>query len=99
MTAVEYMQHCSLFDQFGKIQDIDFDYELFNAQFSDGMYIRGIDFEYAWITIGELKSFGCDCCGDYFDEKGFDLDDLARHGYLGELIDMMDQVLKNKTGI
>jgi len=29
----------------------------------------------------------------------YDLDGLAKHGYLSELIDMMDQVLKNKTGI
>ena len=99
MTAVEYMQHCLLFDQFGKIQDIDFEDELYNAQFSDGVHIRGINFECAWVTVGELNSFGCECCGDYFDESTYDLDDLAKHGYLGELIDMMDQVLKNKTGI
>ena len=36
---------------------------------------------------------------DYFDEEIYDLDDLTRHGYLDELIDMMDQVLKSKTGI
>ena len=99
MTALEFAQHCLLFDQFGKIKDIDFEDELFNTQFSDGMYIRDINFESGRLIVGELKSFGCGCCGDYFDEVAYNLDDLAKHGYLGELIDMMDQVLKNKTGI
>ena len=99
MTAVGFAQHCLLFDQFGKIKDIDFDDELYNTQFYNGMHIRGINFDQAWVTVGELKTFGCECCGDYFDEETYSLDDLAKHGYLGELIDMMDQVLKRKTGV
>ena len=99
MTAREYMECCLLFKQFGKIQDINFDDVLYNTQFSDGMYIRGIDFENELVIIGELNSFGCGCCGDYFDEETYDLDGLAGHDYLDELIDMMDQVLKNKTGV
>jgi len=99
MTARTYVEYCLLFEQFGKIKDIDFDDELFNTQFSDQMYIRVIDFKNGFVRIGELILFGCECCGNYFDEEIYDLDDLAKHGYLEELIDMMDQVLKIKTGI
>jgi len=99
MIAREYVEYCLLFEQFGKIKDINFDHELFLKQFSDGMYIRFIDFKSGFVTIGELIEFGCECCGSYFDEETYDLDDLAKHGYLDELIDMMNQVLKIKTGI
>ena len=99
MTAVEFAQHCLLFDQFGKINDIDFDNELFNERLYDGKYIRSISFEHPRVVIGELNSFGCDCCGDYFDETTYDLDELAKLDYLGEIIFMMNDVLKRKTGI
>jgi len=99
MIAREYVEYCLLFEQFGKIKDINFDDELFLKKFSDGMYIRVIDFKSGFVTIGELIEFGCECCGSYFDEETYDLDDLAKHGYLDELIDMMNQVLKIKTGI
>jgi hypothetical protein len=99
MTARTYVEYCSLFEQFGKIKDINFDDELFLTQFSDQMYIRFIDFKNGFVTIGELIQFGCECCGDYFHEETYDLDGLAKHGYLEELIDMMNQVLKIKIGI
>ena len=69
MKGIEFIEYCRLFEQFGKIKDIDFDTELFNFQFSDQMYIRFIDFEYGFVTIGELIQFGCECCGDYFDDR------------------------------
>lgn len=90
MTARTYVEYCSLFEQLGKIKDIDFNDELFNAQFSDGKYIRGIHFESGFVIIGII-----DLCS-YFEEETYDLDNLARHGYLEELIDMMNQVLERK---
>jgi hypothetical protein len=100
MTAVEFAQECILFSQFGKIQDIDFDMMLHNEGLSDGTVIRAIDFDNNQVMIGEWYESDCPCCGSYVtDEMWYDLDYLAKHGYLSEVIDMMDQVLKNKTGV
>jgi hypothetical protein len=99
MTAVEFMQHCMLFDQFGKIKDIDFDSQLLNEEFHDGKVFRMVDFDTHRVVIGEYVDFGCECCGGYYENQVMDLDDLAKHGYLSELIDMMDNALKIKTGI
>lgn len=99
MTAVEYMELCNIFIQFGKIKDINFEDELFNTSFSDEKIVRGIDFKEGYLTLGEWVPSGCVCCGSWIEEETINLDQLAQRGYLIELIDMMDQVLKNKTGI
>jgi len=96
MYAREYAEACMTFDEFGKIKDIDFENELYAEEISEGITIRGIDFEDGMITIGTRMSFGCDCCGDYDEYETYDLDRLASKGYLGKLIDMMDDVLSNK---
>ena len=51
------------------------------------------------ITLGTSVEAVCgyECCGDYIEsEETYDLDRLASKGYLGKLIDMMDNVLSNK---
>jgi len=99
MTAVEYVEHCLLFEQFGKIQDINFDLMLHNEPLHDGKVIRGICFDLNQVEVGELIDFGCECCGSYYETEVFDLDEMAMKGYLGELIDKMEAVLDKKTGI
>ncbi len=99
MTAQEYLNAVEAFIEFGKIQDIDFDLMLHNEPLHDGKVIREINFENEWVIVGDLIEFGCECCGSYYETEVFDLDGMAREGYLGELIDMMDQVLTNKIGI
>jgi len=101
MTAREFMSECNLFVEFGKIKDISFENELWGLEVDNGLTIRGIDFEDNIVWLGELITYGCgeECCGSYHDESWFDLDELASKGYLDKLIDMMDDVLKVKTGI
>lgn len=101
MTAIEFTFACYTFRQFGKIKDIDFDNELFNEVIDPvrKLYIRSIDFEDDTVVLGTLEDFGCDCCGSYFDEETYGLFDLAKGGYLDRVIDMLDNVLKVKTGI
>jgi hypothetical protein len=98
MTAREFAFACYTFRQFGKIKDIDFDYELFNEVIDPvrKLYIRSIDFEDDTVVLGTMENFGCDCCGSYFDEETYDLDDLARGGYLDRVIDMLNGVLDKK---
>ena len=101
MTAREFMSECNLFVEFGKIKDINFDNELYTEVIDDRLTIRGIDFEDNIVTLGTLVPFGCgdDCCGSYWENNGYDLDELASKGHLDKLIDMMDDVLTVKTGI
>lgn len=101
MTAVEFGLAHIAFTGFGKIKDIDFDDELYNEEISNEIAIRGIDFEDSIVTLGTLVEFGCgqECCGAYWEDGYYDLDQLASKGHLGKLIDMMEDVLAVKTGI
>ena len=98
MTAREFAEACDLFQQFGKIKDIDFDDELQDETVDPvlKLKIRWINFEASTVTLGKLESFGCDCCGSYWDEEIYDLDDLVRDGYLNKVIDMLNGVLDKK---
>jgi len=101
MTAVEYGLAYIGFEGFGKIKDIDFADELWGEEISDGLTIRGIDFEDGLVNLGKLVEYPCGwtCCGTYWMELECNLDQLASKDYLGKLIDMMDDVLMVKTGI
>jgi hypothetical protein len=102
MTAREFMEACNMFMQFGKIKDIDFDSELYNEPLNennDDAVIRSFDFEDGYVTLGILESWGCDCCGYYYEETTYSLDELTCTGRLEKIIDMLDGVLKEKTGI
>jgi hypothetical protein len=98
MTAREFAEACSAFQQFGKIKDIDFDDELADEIVDSvlKLKIRWINFEGNYVVLGKLESFGCGCCGSYWDEEIYDLDDLAGDGYLGKVIDMLNGVLDKK---
>jgi len=98
MYAREYAEACMTFVEFGKIKDIDFENELWNEEICEGVTIRGVNFFDNTITLGTSIDAICgyECCGDYIEEEIYDLDQLASKGYLGELIDMMDDVLSNK---
>ena len=98
MTAREFAEACIAFQQFGKIKDIDFDDELQGETVDPVLQlkIRWINFETNTVTLGKLESFGCDCCGSYWDEETYDLDDLARDGYLGDVVFMLNGVLDKK---
>jgi hypothetical protein len=101
MTAREFMRECNLFVELGKIKDIDFSDELYYENINDTVNIKGIDFEDNTVTLGTLVEYPCGwtCCGTYYENETYDLDQLASKGYLGDLIDMMENVLKVKTGI
>jgi hypothetical protein len=99
MGAREFWEACNTFVAFGKIKDIDFENELWGEEIDDRLTIRGIDFDDNIVTLGVLVSSGCECCGSYWENNGYDLDELASKGHLGKLIDMMDDVLAAKTGI
>ena len=99
MGAREFWEACNTFVELGKIKDIDFENELWGEEIDDKLTIRGIDFNDNIVTLGQLVDSGCECCGSYWDNDGYDLDELANKGYLGKLIDMMDDVLSVKTGI
>ena len=101
MTAREFMSECNLFVEFGKIKDINFNNELHYEDIDDRVKVMDIDFEDNTVTLGTLVPFGCgdDCCGSFYEHKTYDLDRLAYNGYLDKIIDMMDDVLKVKTGI
>ena len=101
MTAREFMEACNTFVAFGKIKDIDFENDLWGEEIDDRLTIMGIDFEDNIVTLGTLVPFGCgeECCGSYWENNGYDLDELASKGHLDKLIDMMDDVLTVKTGI
>ena len=98
MTAREFAEACIAFQQFGKIKDIDFDDELQGETVDSVLQlkIRWINFEDNYVVLGKLESFGCDCCGSYWDEETYDLDDLARDGYLGDVVFMLNGVLDKK---
>lgn len=98
MTAGEFAEACIAFRQFGRIKDIDFDGELQGETVDPvlKLKIRWINFEDSTVTLGKLESFGCDCCGSYWDEETYDLDDLARDGYLGDVVGMLNGVLDKK---
>jgi hypothetical protein len=95
MTAREYGEAYKTFVEFGKIKDIDFADELWNEEISDGITIRGVNFFDDTITLGTLVEYPCGwtCCGTYYENETYDLDQLASKGYLGDLIDMMENVL------
>jgi len=102
MVAREFMEAweaCNIFAAFGKIKDIDFENELWGEEIDDGLTIRDIDFDDNRVTLGRLIAYGCECCGSYYDNESYDLDQMAKWGHLGKLIDMMDDVLSVKTGI
>ena len=101
MTAREFMSECNLFVELGKIKDIYFSNELYYEDIDNRVKIMGIDFEDNTVTLGTLVPFGCgdDCCGSYYENETYDLDQLASKGYLDKLIDMMDNLLLVKTGI
>jgi hypothetical protein len=102
MGFVEFMDACNTFVAFGKIKDIDFENELWGEEINEhGLTIRGIDFEDNIVTLGHLVPFGCgeECCGSYWENNGYDLDELENKGHLCKLIDMMDDILSVKTGI
>ena len=98
MYAREYMEACNTFVEFGKIKDINFDNELFYEDIDDRVKVINIYFENDTVTLGKLVPFVCgdDCCGSYYEHETYNLDQLASKGYLGKLIDMMDNVLSNK---
>jgi len=98
MTSREFMDACNTFMEFGKIKDIDFETELWCEQFDkvNNLYLRGIDFEGGTVVLGEYIDFGCDCCGYYYEDTIYDLDDLAGENQLGDLIDMLNEVLDFK---
>ena len=101
MTALEFGLAYIDFEGFGKIKDIDFADELWCEEISDGLTIRGIDFEDGLVHLGTLEEYPCgwECCGTYWETEEYNLDQLASKGHLGKLIDMMDDVLTVKTGI
>ena len=101
MTVREFMSECNLFVELGKIKDIYFSNELYYEDIDNRVKIMGIDFEDNTVTLGTLVPFGCgdDCCGSYYENETYDLDQLASKGYLDKLIDMMDNLLLVKTGI
>ena len=101
MTAREFMSECNLFVELGKIKDIDFNNELYYEDIDDRVKVMNIDFEDNTVILGILVPFGCgeNCCGSYYEDKTYDLDRLAYNGYLDKIIDMMDNILKVKTGI
>ncbi len=57
MTAVEFGLAYIGFEGFGKIKDIDFADELWNEEISDGLTIRGIDFEDDLVYLGTLVEY------------------------------------------
>jgi hypothetical protein len=95
MTAREYVEAYKTFVEFGKIKDIYFSNELYYEDIDNRVKIMGIDFEDNTVTLGTLVPFGCgdDCCGSYYENETYDLDQLASKGYLDKLIDMMENVL------
>lgn len=101
MTAREFMDACNTFTQFGKIKDIDFEMELWCERLdkANKLDLRGFDFVDGTVVLGEYIDWGCDCCGGYYEDKTYDLDMLARDGYLGDIIDMLDGVLTYKIGV
>ena len=102
MGAREFMEACNTFVAFGGIKDIDFENELWGEEINEhGLTIRGINFEDNIVTLGHLVTFGCgeECCGSYWENNGYDLDELENKGHLCKLIDMMDDILSVKTGI
>jgi len=101
MTAREFMSECNLFVEFGKIKDIDFDNKLHYEDIDDRVKVMNIDFDDNTVTLGTSVPFGCgeNCCGSYYENEIYDLNQLANKGYLDKIIDMMDNVLLIKTGI
>lgn len=100
MNDKEFLEACDLFQQFGKIKDIDFDSILWSYHLNKvNLDIRGFDFENGTVVLGEYIDFGCDCCGGYYEDTIYDLDDLRIMEILGEIIDLLDNTLKLETGI
>jgi len=108
MTGREYGMACDEFNQFGKIKDIDFTDELCYESLDGGndmsykldgsgeLVIKSIDFEEGEVVIGELVNFGCECCGSYYEDKRYDLSELADSGYFCCVLDRLEEVLNDK---
>ena len=75
MTAREFMSECNLFVEFGKIKDINFDFNLYYENIDDRVKVMDIDFKDNMVTLGTLVPFGCgeDCCGSYYENETYDL--------------------------
>ena len=95
MTAREYAEAYKTFVEFGKIKDIDFENELFYEDIDYRVKIMYIDFENDTVKLGEKVDAICgyECCGSYYENEIYNLDQLASKGYLDKLIDMMENVL------
>ena len=87
------------FNQFGKIKDIDFSDELCYeplGDYDEKLIIKSIDFVENEVMLGELVSFGCECCGYYYESTIYRLDELYEKGYLGLVLDRLEEVLNKQ---
>ena len=108
MMIGEYGMACDKFNQFGKIKDIDFSDELcylplggdadmsYKLDASGDLVIKSIDFEEGEVVLGELVNFGCECCGSYYEDTIYYLDELYENGYFDLVLDRLEEVLNNK---
>ena len=91
-----------------KIKDIDFSDELcyewiggdddmsYKLDASGELVIKSIDFEEGEVVLGELVNFGCECCGSFYEDTIYDLDELYEKGYLDLVLDRLEEVLNKK---
>lgn len=87
------------FKQFGKIKNINFDDELFLKVIDPplNLQIRNIDFKNNTVILGKWENFEREGRSDGdWNEKIYDLDMLAKEGYLEKIIDMLNEVLDKK---
>ena len=108
MMIGEYGRACDKFNQFCKIKDIDFSDELcyewiggdndmsYKLDASGELVIKSIDFEEGEVVLGELVNFGCECCGSFYEDTIYDLDELYEKGYLDLVLDRLEEVLNKK---
>jgi len=108
MMIGEYGMACDKFNQFGKIKDIDFSDELcyeplggdddmsYKLDASGDLVIKLIDFEDGSVVLGELVNFECECCGSFYEDTIYDLDELYEKGYLDLVLDRLEEVLNKK---
>ena len=97
--SLEYGMALNKFNQFGKIKDIDFSDELYYEPLGDDdekLIIKSIDFVENEVMLGELVSFGCECCGYYYEDTIYGLNKLYNKGYLGLVLDRLEEVLNDK---
>lgn len=97
--SLEYGMALNKFNQFGKIKDIDFSDELYYEPLGDDdekLIIKSIDFVENEVMLGELVSFGCECCGYYYEDTIYSLNKLYNKGYLGLVLDRLEEVLNDK---